>query len=112
MLGKMQQKHLSRIILEILSRNISLLSTSSSLYQGKCTNLIYHSQHIDPVIASLSPVEEDALRRTKEEQAAVVAKQKRMRLRSIINIRDFEGAASEFMTPASFSCSYFPNFQM
>jgi hypothetical protein len=65
-----------------------------------------------PVTASLSPAEEDALRRTKGEQVTVIAKQKRMRLRSIINIRDFEGAASEFMTPASFACSYFSNFQI
>jgi hypothetical protein len=78
----------------------------------KYANLIYYSQHIGPVMASLSPVEEDALRKRREEQVAVIAKQKRMRLRSIINIRDFEGAASEFMTPASFACRYFPNFQM
>jgi len=77
----------------------------------KYADFIYYSQHIGPVTASLSPVEEDALKKKKEEQVAVIAKQKRMRLRSIINIRDFEGAASEFMTPASFACSYSPNFQ-
>jgi hypothetical protein len=111
MLGKMQQKHLSRFILEILSRSISFLSTSSSLYQGKYANIVYYSQHIGPVTASLSPVEENALRKREEEQVAIVEKQKRMRLRSIINITDFEGAASEFMTPESFACSYSPNFQ-
>jgi hypothetical protein len=73
MLGKMQQMNLSRFILEILSKSISFLSTSNSLYQGKCTNIIYHSQHIGPVTAPLSLAEEDTLRRTKEVQVAVVA---------------------------------------